>query len=298
MFKPTNWMKGNPNFVGGRDGHPFIVKNLFELKNAQRVLLEGNILDNAWGGFSQVGFGILLTPKNQASATGSVCPACLVTDITIRCNLVRHTGAGIQIGNGVSATGGVPRDGQRYSIHDVIFEDIDAAAYNGLGALAQVSTGGNAPLLQNVKLDHITATSPLKILFVIGDNVKVNGKMNNFTFTNSITSAGAGPFVAAIGGPSDCPYHVSRIALLNACFSNYDFTHNALIAPPSTWLPSSWPEGNFFPATAASVQFTNDQAAKANYVLLPSSPYKNAGTDGKDLGADVAAVNAAVASSY
>jgi hypothetical protein len=298
MFKPTTWMKGNPNFVGGRDGHPFIVKNLFELKNAQRVLLEGNILDNTWGGFSQVGYAILLTPKNQASVTGSVCPACLVTDVTIRYSLVRHTGAGIQMGNGVSGTGGVARDGQRYSIHDVIFQDIDAAAYKGVGALAQVSTGGNAPRLQNVKLDHITVTSALKTLFVIGDDVNLTGKMNNFSFTNSITSTGAGPFIAAHGGPSDCPYHVSSVALLNACFSNYDFSHNALINPPSTWLPSSWPEGNFFPATFASVQFTSDQAAKPNYVLLPSSPYKNAGSDGKDLGADVAAVNAGVASSY
>jgi hypothetical protein len=44
MFKPMTWMKGQPGFVGGVDGSPFIVKNLFELKNAQRVLLEGNIL--------------------------------------------------------------------------------------------------------------------------------------------------------------------------------------------------------------------------------------------------------------
>ena len=296
MFKPTSWMKGSPNFVGGHDGHPFIVKNLFELKNAQRVLLEGNILDNAWGGFSQTGYGILLTPKNQASATGSVCPACLVTDVTIRYNLVRHTGGGIQMGNGVSGTGGVPRDGQRYSIHDVIFDDIDGQAYRGVGALAQISTGYNAPLLQNVKIDHVTAASSYKTLFVIGDFAKANGKMNNFTFTNNIINAGAAPFIAAHGGPDDCPYHVSRIALLNACFSNYDFSHNALIAPPSTWLPPSWPEANFFPATPALVQFTNDQLARANYVLLPSSPYKNAGTDGKDLGADVAAVNAAIAS--
>ncbi|MGC2196822.1 MAG: putative Ig domain-containing protein [Terriglobales bacterium] len=296
MFKPIRWMKGSPSFVGGRDGHPFIVKNLFELKNAQRVLLEGNILDNSWGGFSQVGFGILLTPKNQAGAAGvSVCPACLVTDVTVRYNLVRHTGAGIQIGNGVSATGGVPRDGQRYSIHDVIFEDIDGAAYSGSGLLAQVSTGLNAPLLQNVKIDHITATSALKTLFAFGDDVKVNGKMNNFTFTNSITSTGTFPFVAAHGGPEDCPYHVSKVALLNACFSNYEFSHNALIAPPSGWLPSAWPEGNFFPASPAQVQFTDAQPEKTNYVLLQSSPYKNAGSDGKDLGADVAAVTAAIA---
>ena len=65
MFKPMTWHKGDPNFVGGTSGKPFVVKNLFELKNAQRVLLEGNVLENSWGGFSQAGFAVLLTAKNQ-----------------------------------------------------------------------------------------------------------------------------------------------------------------------------------------------------------------------------------------
>jgi hypothetical protein len=77
-------MKGQPGFVGGFDGNPFIVKNLFELKNAERVLFESNILENSWGGFSQAGFAILLTPKNQALHAGNVCPSCQVTDVTIR----------------------------------------------------------------------------------------------------------------------------------------------------------------------------------------------------------------------
>ena len=38
MFKPLSWQPGRPNFIGKN----FIVKNLFELKNGERVLLEGN----------------------------------------------------------------------------------------------------------------------------------------------------------------------------------------------------------------------------------------------------------------
>src|SRR2546430_7020961 len=84
LFKPLTWMKGQLGFVGGRDGSPFIVKNVFELKSPQRVLFEENILENTWGGFSQAGFGILLTPKNQARGNDNLCPDCLVTDVTIR----------------------------------------------------------------------------------------------------------------------------------------------------------------------------------------------------------------------
>src|ERR1700728_1569465 len=132
FFKPLTWMKGQAGYVGGTNGNPFIVKNLLELKNAQRVLVEGNIMEYSWGGFSQSGFAILLTPKNQAGANGSnLCPVCQVTDVTIRYNLVRHVGAGFQIANALSDNGGVPRDGQRYSIHDVVIDDMDVKKYAG-----------------------------------------------------------------------------------------------------------------------------------------------------------------------
>jgi hypothetical protein len=36
--------------------------------------------------------------------------------------------------------------------------------------------------------------------------------------------------------------------------------------------------------------------ANGNYALAPTSPYKNAGTDGKDIGTDIAGLNAAIAS--
>src|ERR1035438_352474 len=151
MFKPLTWMKGQAGYVGGTNGNPFIVKNLLELKNAQRVLVEGNIMEYSWGGFSQSGFAILLTPKNQAGGNGSnLCPICQVTDVTIRYNFIRHVGAGFQIANALSDNGGAPLDGQRYSIHDIVIDDIN-------GGFAQVSVSPGAPLLQNVTINHVTA---------------------------------------------------------------------------------------------------------------------------------------------
>jgi hypothetical protein len=291
MFKPMNWMKGAANFVGGRDNHPFIVKNAFELKNAQRVLLEGNILDGAWGGFTQSGFAILLTPKNQAAGTANVCPDCLVTDVTIRYSLVRHVASGLMIANANSSNLGPPRDGQRYSIHDVIFEDISGTTYNGGGFLAQVSSGRGAPILQNVKIDHITALG-VKTLFLFGDDAKVNGQMHNFTFTNSIANAGVYPFVSATG-KTDCSSKLSPIAVLDACFSSYNFSHNALIALPKTTPPPVWPANNFFPASTAAIQF-DDRNGSGNFRLASASPYKSAGNDGKDLGASIDDVSAAI----
>jgi hypothetical protein len=66
------WKPDQPGFVGSATGNAFIVKNLFELKNAQRVLFEGNVLENVWGAFSQSGFAVLLTPANQDNAIRSL----------------------------------------------------------------------------------------------------------------------------------------------------------------------------------------------------------------------------------
>jgi hypothetical protein len=92
FFKPILWEPGVAGFIGGTSGKPFIVKNHFELKNAERVLLEGNILENVWGGFSQNGFSVLLTPKDQSP---NLCPSCRVTDITIRYSTISHVGGSV-----------------------------------------------------------------------------------------------------------------------------------------------------------------------------------------------------------
>ena len=294
MFKPLTWMKGQAGYVGGRNGNPFMVKNLLELKNAQRVLIDGNTMDNTWGGFSQAGFGVLLTPKNQSNGDGgNLCPDCLVTDVTIRNLVIRHVGAGMQIANALDGNG-KPLAGERYSIHDVIIDDIDGAKYNGPSEFAQVSVGPGVTTLANVSIDHVTAF-PSSHLFIIGDQTITTEKMKSFVFTNSIVSAGTYPvWSTGGGGPVNCAAQDSPLIIFNACFSPYTFAANAIIAPPSSAPVTKWPSGNFFPSSVATVQFANYNGGNGgDYHLQPSSPYKNRGTDGKDLGADVDAIESA-----
>ncbi|MBL7983473.1 MAG: hypothetical protein JNM91_00675, partial [Flavobacteriales bacterium] len=59
------------------------MKNIFELKNAQRVLVEGNILQNNWAD-CQNGFAVLITPRTQSGAS----MWCRVTDVTWRYNIL------------------------------------------------------------------------------------------------------------------------------------------------------------------------------------------------------------------
>ena len=289
MFKPMTWMKGQSGYIGGRDGNSFIVKNLFELKNAQRVLLDGNILENNWGGFTQVGFAILLTPKNPGG-----CPICQVTDVTIRYNSISHVGSGLQIANALSDNGSSPVDGQRYSIHDVVIDDIDGVKYGGPSEFAQVSVSAGAPLLQNLTINHITAF-PSHMLFLIGDMVATTTPMKNFVFTNSIVNAGSAPVWSTGGGPANCAFHDKPLITFIACFGGYTFAANAIIASSSAYPPADWPGHNFFPASAAAVRFVDyNNGNRGDYRLQPSSSYKGKGTDGKDLGADVDAIHSAI----
>src|SRR5438105_12145069 len=73
FYKPPSW-KGT-----------WLVKNLFELKNAQRVLVEGNIFDGSWV-HGQTGYAILYKSVNQ----DGTCPWCVTQDVTTRYNIIRN----------------------------------------------------------------------------------------------------------------------------------------------------------------------------------------------------------------
>ncbi len=298
LFKPIFWMQGRPGMVGGNHGNPFIVKNHFELKNAQRVLFEGNVAENTWGGYSQTGFSLLLTPKNQGTPRGPVCPICQVTDVTVRFSTFSHVGGGFQIANAIGKGGGPQFAGTRYSIHDVVLDDINATAYAGQGQLAQVSSGPTSPLLGDVQLNHITAF-PSNMIFDIG-NSATGPKMPNFMFANSIVTSGPYPVWGIGGGAANCAYNInSPVNLLTNCFVPYTFSSNVLIGVPSRWPASTWPSGNTLMSNGNSVGFVNfNNGNGGNYHLTSGSPYKAAGSDGKDLGADMTALDAATAGAY
>jgi len=72
---------------------------------------------------------------------------------------------------------------------------------------------------------------------------------------------------------------------------NVKITANALISASGVW-----PAGNYFPPDSSAVQFADyNNGNGGDYHLLPSSPYKNAAADGADVGADIDAVNRAIA---
>ena len=292
LYKPMFWKEGEPGYKPAPTGDPYIVKNNFELKNAQRVLFEGNLLQGCWGGFTQTGFAVVLSPKNQNNR----CPKCQVTDVTIRYNKIRNVAGVFEIQNGLSKTGGESAGGWRYSIHDVIADDIHDRDYKGHGVFATVLS--NEPPLHDVWFDHITAFVPGPILTV----KSVDTKIDNFRITNSVFSTGdRRPGIASAGGGGkggNCAagkQGKGAEMVLEACFSNYIFEKNMVIGGRG-----SWPRGTITTSEGGAGVRDLKGGISANPRLCreksagcsKASPGAGAASGGRDLGADVDAIEA------
>jgi hypothetical protein len=190
-----SWNPGSSTFAGVR----WVVKNHFELKNATRVLLEGNVFENVWGGFSQFGAHILLTPKNQAQGSQNLCPICSVTQVTIRYNRFSTAAQVFQIANGKNGNGAYAKAGGFYSIHDNVADNLAyRGCYRCTNQYNQMSTGLDAPtanLLSNVSIDHNT--------FVVG--TAVENSPTQYWFLGS-----------AVHDRNSSPIYRSRIMCLRA----------------------------------------------------------------------------------
>src|SRR6185295_19787625 len=86
--KPLVWRMAQ----AGHDAKAWTVKNLLELKNARRVLVDGNLFEHNWVQ-AQNGFAILFTVRNQNGRA----PWSVVEDVTFSNNVLRGTAQGVNI---------------------------------------------------------------------------------------------------------------------------------------------------------------------------------------------------------
>lgn len=113
FFKPLSW-RG-----------VWQVKNLFELKNARRVIVDGNVFENAWSD-AQAGYAIVLTPRNQEGSA----PWSTVEDVMFTNNIVRHAASAFMIlGHDNIFPSQVVK---RITIRNNLFEDINSSWGPGL----------------------------------------------------------------------------------------------------------------------------------------------------------------------
>lgn len=246
LSKPTSWRN-----------EKWSVKNLLELKNARRVTIDRNTLENNWQG-GQSGFAVLFTVRNQDGA----CPWCQVDHVTFTHNVVRHSAAGISI---LGYDNNHPsQQTQAIVIRDNLFWDIDNQHWGGNGYFLQIV---GSP--RDITVDHNT---------VIQDHaygiMTIDGQTLGFAFTNNLTRNNQ----YGIIGSDHAPGNDSIRAFLPAS----EITHDVIAGGD----PGRYPSGNRFPSlTEFTAQFVDYEGG--DFRLVPSSSWRGAATDGADLGADV-----------
>jgi len=267
--KPLSWRPGDPAYTGVA----WVVKNLLEFKNGQRALIEGNVFGHHWAG-AQSGHFFLMTPRGEDHAN----PWAFTGDITFRYNRILKTTAGPAV-NGTD--GQVTQKSNRVLIEHNVFENIGAhgvpGAFNG-----EFTMIGNA--IQNLTIRHNTIFQSYTPLHFAGDSA---GAMNGLTIVDNIFGNGGYGIVGDSAG---------AVPELNAIAPGWVMRKNAIYGPypNANGVPQSYyPADDYFPASRDAVGFVN--LAGGDYHLAPSSPYKGKGSDGKDVGADIDAVNAATA---
>jgi len=294
LFRPMLWKEGEPGYTPAASGQAFIVKNHLELKSAMRVLVEANLLENSWGGFSQTGYSIVLSPKSQSNQ----CPVCRVNDVTVRFNRIRNVAGVLLIANAPAKTGGFAADGGRYSIHDLFADNLHDKDYKGNGNFLILVSW--QPPLHDIQIDHVTAfvTGPLVTILNPG------AKLVNFSLTNSVFSVGdqRPPIASAGGGPQSCAgksQSLGAAAVLEACFDPYRFDKNLIISGRGSFPKGNITVGSPEGAGIRDLKGTIGKDPRLCHAKGPGcgkvSPGAGAASDGRDSGADIDAIESAIA---
>jgi hypothetical protein len=252
------------------------VKNLIEFKNARAVTVEGNTIENNWTS-GQTGYAITITPRNQTGAA----PWSVVRDIVIQSNVIRHVAGVFNI---LGYDDAFP---SQQTVNITIRNNLafDVSAVYGTAdnpAPARLALIGGGP--QGITFDHNTVDNEgSSTIFIYGGFAPAGPQIAGFVLTNNLLRDNAyGVFGdnAGVGTAALNAYAMNAVVLRNT------FAGGAA---------QQYPAGNMFPTIA---QWQSDfLAAGSDYRLAAASLSRNAGTDGKDLGVDFAALGAAMLTS-
>jgi GDP-mannose 6-dehydrogenase len=262
--KPLAWKSGEKEW----DGSHWSVKNIFELKNARRVLCEQNLFENNWPD-GQNGFAILFTVRNQEGNA----PWSAVEDVTFRNNVVRRSASAVNILGHDNSRDTVTGQTRRIHVADNLFYEIGGSRWGGDGTLFQLLEGTSDVVIEHNTAFHtgnvIQADGAPHTRFVFRDNVV---KHNEY----GITGNGAGTGNGAIA----------------AFFPGAVIRRNVIAGGDA----AEYPPDNFFPKSLDGLVQLDPQEGVAR--LVAKSHLPGQATDGRDVGANPEALRAALGASH
>ena len=248
VSRPLSWRSQN-----------WSVKNLFELKNARRVLVEGNLFENHWVD-DQPGYAIVFTPRGENGAA----PWSTIEDVTFRFNIIRNVAAGFNLL--ARDDGGASGTMRRVRIADNLVMNVDRGEWGGNGNFMQIGEGPS-----EIVVEHNTIMQTNNVLTVYGGSRDAPSTGERFVFRNNIARHNANGVIGqSVGLGTDT---------INAYFPGAVFLRNVLAGGRS----SRYPADNLFPEMDSfTQQFVN--YAGGDFRLKAGSEFRRGATDGADLG--------------
>lgn len=252
---------------------PWVVKNLVELKNAERVLIEGNIIENHWVA-GQQGSSVVLTPRNDGTA-----PWTVVRHVVFQNNIVRHVSAGFNISG--YDDNAASRQTEDILIRNNLMYDVSTAyGFGSAPAPGRLALIGSGP--KTIRIDHNTVDNDgPSTIYLYGGSSPTGTQMYGIEITNNLLrhntyglygdQVGAGTVALSAWAPN-------AIVLRNT-FADGD--------------ARQYPSGNEFPSLALWLADLPNHSA-GDYRLTPGSAATHSATDGKDLGVDLAELRGAL----
>ena len=258
-YKGSGEAAGTP----AASGTKWVVKNTFELKNAQRVTVEGNLFENCWSA-GQYGYAIVLTPRNSGTA-----PWTRVQDITFTNNIVRHV-AGVLNLSGFDNTDPTLRT-ERITFSNNLFDDVNHTAYGTNAKALLVGAGAASVVFDRNTIIHTNSS----VLYAYGAAIQ------GLVYTNNISQH----YRYGIMGDGA----TTGLPTITRFFPGGVVQCNVLAGGPA----SLYPKPNAFPTVAEwTASFVN--AGAGDYQLKAGSVVALSGCGGAVPGADFTALKAAM----
>ena len=227
IVKPLKWMIGQPNYVGTA----FTVKNSLEFKNVNRALVQYNLFENSWGGFTQDGYCLLLTVKNQSGQA----PNAQVSNVIVRYNKC-IAGSGLQFAAArdtpppanASSLGTV-----NASVHDNLFI-VDPKFVSSRGIDLQLTLQDPASTAQftGINISNNSWTSAANAALMLGAH-----PAGSLVFANNILFAGNYDAVSTGAPAPDCSQGGNKkpAQMLTACWASVSWTNNFVVGGNQNW---------------------------------------------------------------
>jgi len=269
---------GTAENVPTSTGTKWNIKNVFELKNCDTCLVQGNIFENSWLS-GHTGMLVILHGTTQDSGNDSS----RTRNITFRDNILRHGTGGVSISGRDSTQNPSGRNGS-ISVTNNLMYDLDSSygiATNGIS----LSAGGDPAQLDKMPFDitinhnTIQQTSGSQSIGVDGFRSGVYNTIPNWIITNNlIRKANYGLMGGGEGNGTWDNYKGAGSVYDRNVFAGASCS----IYPTGTGCPTTTQLDNDI--------FTNPSAD--DYVVKSTSVYYNAGLDGTSYGAVIPTITA------